>query len=148
MVSSMTFVVFSLLIIVGLIFTNVLAVNLYETSSMSRTATSVSSHLDENCGKSTVQINQSPTDPPPSGIPTYTVEIVNTCVTDCAISNIHVACGMFSSATLINPNIFMRLSENDCLVNGGNPISSGGVISFKYANTFSYPLSVFSVVCN
>lgn len=115
---------------------------------LSYAAISVSLHLDENCGKSTIQINQSPTDPLPSGIPTYTVEIVNTCVTDCAISNIHVACGMFSSATLINPNIFMRLSENDCLVNGGNPISSGGVISFKYANTFSYPLSVSSVVCN
>ncbi|CAI8587037.1 unnamed protein product [Vicia faba] len=109
---------------------------------LSSYAVGVFSHLDEKCDKSDIQINQSPTAPLPSGIPTYTVEIVNTRVIGCVISNVHVACGMFSSATLIDPNIFKRLNNNDCLVNGGNPISNGGVISFKYATTYSFPLSV------
>ncbi|XP_058746700.1 TPD1 protein homolog 1-like [Vicia villosa] len=143
----MNFVILGFLMIAVLIPTNVVGRDLYETSSISKTA-SVSSHLDENCGKSSIQINQSPTEPLPSGIPTYTVEIANTCVSGCSISNVHVACGMFSSATLINPNTFKRLSNNDCLVNGGNTIPNGGVISFKYANTYSYPLSVSSVDCS
>jgi len=48
---------------------------------------------------------------------------------------------------LINPNIFKRINYNDCLVNGGKTLANGAIISFKYANTFSYPLSVSSVRC-
>lgn len=108
------------------------------------------SRHNDKCSKSSIQISQAPT-APIGGIPTYTVEIANTCVDNgCIISNIHVDCGMFSSATLINPRIFKRLKYNDCLVNGGNPIGSGRVVSFKYATTFSYRLLVASanVVCH
>ncbi|KAE8657153.1 TPD1 protein-like protein 1 [Hibiscus syriacus] len=102
----------------------------------------------EKCSKADIEINQGPTAPLPCGIPTYTVEILNICATGCDISGIHVTCGWFSSAHLINPNIFKRLSYNDCLVNDGKPLINGGVIEFQYANTFSYPLSVSSVVCS
>ncbi|KAK7369629.1 hypothetical protein VNO80_11671 [Phaseolus coccineus] len=98
------------------------------------------------CSKNSISVSQSKTNPLPSGIPQYIVEIANTC-SNCKISGIHLNCGMFSSATLINPKIFRRLAYNDCLVNDGKPLNSGAVVSFKYATTFSFPLSVSSVVC-
>ncbi|KAJ4850133.1 hypothetical protein Tsubulata_000607 [Turnera subulata] len=99
------------------------------------------------CSRADIVINQGPTAPLPNGIPTYTVEIRNVCSTGCNISGIHLNCGWFSSALLINPRVFKRVSYNDCLVNDGKPLASGGILSFKYANTFSYPLSVSSVAC-
>ncbi|KAK9080563.1 hypothetical protein SSX86_000321 [Deinandra increscens subsp. villosa] len=101
----------------------------------------------DKCSTSDIVINQGPTDPLPSGIPTYTVEIINVCTTGCDISGIHLTCGWFSSARLINPRIFKRLRYDDCLVNNGNPLVNGHTISFQYANTFPYQLSVSSVVC-
>lgn len=101
----------------------------------------------EKCSRSDIVIDQGPTSPLPSGIPTYTVEIMNVCVTGCNISRIHLNCGWFSSATLVNPRVFKRLRYNDCLVNDGKPLVNGGTISFEYANTFLYPLKVSSVAC-
>ncbi|XP_071901155.1 protein TAPETUM DETERMINANT 1-like [Coffea arabica] len=101
----------------------------------------------DKCSSSDIVINQGPTAPLPSGIPTYTVEIMNVCVTGCDISGIHLHCGWFSSARLINPHIFKRLRFNDCLVNDGKPLLNGRTISFQYANTFRYPLSVSAVIC-
>ncbi|XP_039011500.1 protein TAPETUM DETERMINANT 1-like isoform X1 [Hibiscus syriacus] len=102
----------------------------------------------EKCSKADIVVNQGATSPLPSGIPTYTVEIVNVCVTGCDISGIHLNCGWFSSARLINPKTFRRLHYNDCLVNDGKALINGGTISFQYANTFLYPLSVSRVVCS
>ncbi|GLT77547.1 hypothetical protein SLA2020_491170 [Shorea laevis] len=102
----------------------------------------------EKCTKADIVINQGPTEPLPSGVPTYTVEIINVCVTGCDISGIHLSCGWFSSARLINPKIFKRLRYNDCLVNDGKPLVNGGTLSFQYANTFLYPLSVSHVACS
>ncbi|KAF5743672.1 Tapetum determinant 1 [Tripterygium wilfordii] len=104
--------------------------------------------IGEKCTKSDIVIQQGPTDPLPNGIPTYTVEITNVCVTGCDITRIHLKCGWFSSASLINPKIFKRLRYNDCIVNEGRPLVNGGTLSFQYANTFHYPLSVSSVVCS
>ncbi|KAL4584733.1 hypothetical protein LXL04_009342 [Taraxacum kok-saghyz] len=99
----------------------------------------------DKCSKSDIVINQGPTSPLPNGIPTYTVEIMNVCTTGCDISDIHLSCGWFSSARLINPHLFKRLSYNDCLVNDGNPLMNGRTVSFQYANTFAYPLSISSL---
>ncbi|KAJ0578458.1 hypothetical protein HanPI659440_Chr05g0213041 [Helianthus annuus] len=96
---------------------------------------------------SDIVINQGPTDPLPSGIPTYTVEIMNVCTTGCDISGIHLSCGWFSSARLINPRVFRRLHYDDCLVNNGKTLVNGHTISFQYANTFPFQLAVSSVVC-
>ncbi|KAK1433950.1 hypothetical protein QVD17_10868 [Tagetes erecta] len=101
----------------------------------------------DKCSKSDIVINQGPTSPLPNGIPTYTVEIMNVCTTGCDISGIHLSCGWFSSARLINPRLFKRLRYNDCLVNDGKPLTNGRTISFQYANTFPYRLSISSVVC-
>ncbi|XP_074347718.1 protein TAPETUM DETERMINANT 1-like [Apium graveolens] len=101
----------------------------------------------DKCSTSDIVIYQGPTAPLPSGIPTYTVEIMNVCVTGCDIAGIHLSCGWFSSARLINPRIFKRLRYDDCLVNGGKPLPIGRTVSFQYANTFRYPLSVQRVKC-
>ncbi|XP_047331938.1 protein TAPETUM DETERMINANT 1-like [Impatiens glandulifera] len=101
----------------------------------------------DKCSKSDIVISQGPTPPLPNGIPTYTVEIMNVCATGCDISGIHLSCRWFSSARLINPRIFKRIRYDDCLVNDGKPLENGRTISFQYANTFRYPLSVSSVKC-
>ncbi|KAK6945777.1 hypothetical protein RJ641_013321 [Dillenia turbinata] len=83
----------------------------------------------------------------PNGIPAFTVMISNTCQTGCNISNIHLHCGWFSSAILVNPKIFRRLAFDDCLVNDGQPLKSGSTLQFRYANSRSYPLSISSMRC-
>ncbi|KAI3463597.1 hypothetical protein Pfo_020260 [Paulownia fortunei] len=101
----------------------------------------------EKCSKSDIVISQGPTEPLPNGIPTYTVEIMNVCISGCDISAIHLSCGWFSSARLVNPRVFKRLRFDDCLVNNGKPLVNGRTLSFQYANTFRYHLSVSSVTC-
>ncbi|KAE8661712.1 Protein TAPETUM DETERMINANT 1 [Hibiscus syriacus] len=102
----------------------------------------------EKGSKADIDINQGPTAPLPSGIPTYTVEILNICATGCDISGIHLTCSWFISAHLVNPKVFKRLRYSDCLVNDGKPLINGGTVEFQYANTFPYPLAVSSVVCS
>ncbi|CAM6014793.1 unnamed protein product [Sphagnum balticum] len=76
-----------------------------------------------------------------AGIPQYSVQIVNTCISECAPTNIHVYCGWFASSPPPNPNTFTRLAYNDCLVNGGRPLAQGSIVEFQYANSFMYALS-------
>ncbi|KAI3469283.1 hypothetical protein Pfo_025946 [Paulownia fortunei] len=90
------------------------------------------------CTKWDISISQSRY--PTPGIPQYIVQIVNTCVSGCAPSNIHLRCGWFASARIVNPRTFKRLSFDDCLVNGGQPLKSSQSIRFTYANSFIYPL--------
>ncbi|KAF5737060.1 hypothetical protein HS088_TW14G01216 [Tripterygium wilfordii] len=75
-----------------------------------------------------------------SGIPQYIVQIVNTCEAGCAPSEVHVHCGWFASARIVNPRTFRRLSYDDCLVNGGKPLKTCQIIRFTYSNSFMYPL--------
>ncbi|KAK9757079.1 hypothetical protein RND81_01G138200 [Saponaria officinalis] len=91
---------------------------------------------DRSCSNEDIIIIQGASSPLPSGIPTYTVEIMNACLSGCSIYNIHVRCGWFSSAMLIDPNVFRRLCYDDCLVNDGNPLATGETLSFQYANSF------------
>ncbi|VVA93339.1 unnamed protein product [Arabis nemorensis] len=103
--------------------------------------------IGQDCSKEDIVVFQGSTAPLPNGVPAYTVEIVNSCVSDCSIAEIHVNCGWFSSVRLVNPRVFRRLSYDDCLVNDGEPLGPGQTLSFQYANIFSYPLSVSSVSC-
>jgi hypothetical protein len=102
------------------------------------------------CSPNDIVVVQNATPPLPNGIPTYTAQILNECVgvgSECNIKNIHLSCGLFSSARLINPKTFRRIAPGDCLVNDGAPIGGGQSVSFQYANTFSYPLSVSNATC-
>ncbi|XP_043725948.1 protein TAPETUM DETERMINANT 1-like [Telopea speciosissima] len=100
---------------------------------------------DQKCTKSDIAVSQGPGLPLPNGIPTYIVEITNLCLKGCRISRIHLSCGWFSSARLINPKVFKRIHYNDCLLNDGKFFAGGHSISFKYANSFYYPLAVSSI---
>ncbi|WOL10862.1 TPD1 protein [Canna indica] len=102
---------------------------------------------EEECSKDDILVYQGATSPLPNGIPTYTVQILNTCPTGCTVANIHVSCGWFSSARLINPRVFRRLRYDDCLVNDGAALAGGESLSFQYANTYRYPLAVASATC-
>ena len=107
----------------------------------------VTDRIGDSCSLSAIALYQGATSPLPNGIPTYTVQILNVCISGCTVSNIHVSCGWFSSARMINPRIFRRMRYNDCLVNDGGPLAPGGSLSFEYANTFRYPLSVTDLRC-
>ncbi|XP_051148009.1 protein TAPETUM DETERMINANT 1-like [Andrographis paniculata] len=101
----------------------------------------------DKCSKSDIVISQGATEALPNGIPTYTVEIMNVCPNGCDISAVHLSCGWFSSARLVNPRVFKRLGFDDCLVNDGKPLVNGRTLSFQYANTFPFHFSVSSVTC-
>ncbi|OMO76952.1 hypothetical protein CCACVL1_15272 [Corchorus capsularis] len=107
----------------------------------------IGNRIGMECSKDDIVILQGTRAPLPNGIPSYSVEILNVCMSGCSISNIHVSCGWFSSVRLINPTVFRRLYYDDCLVNDGEALAPGQCLSFQYANTFSYPLSVSSVAC-
>ncbi|EPS64003.1 hypothetical protein M569_10779, partial [Genlisea aurea] len=101
----------------------------------------------DKCSKSDILISQGQTSPLPNGIPTYTVEIMNVCATGCDVAGIHLACGWFSSARLVNPRVFKRVRFNDCVVNDGKALRNGRTVSFQYANTYQYDLAVAAVAC-
>nr|ADE76538.1 unknown [Picea sitchensis] len=91
------------------------------------------------CSNRDISITQYPDTS--SGIPEYIVQIVNTCMHGCAPSNIHLHCGWFASAKVLNPNTFRRTAYDDCLVNAGRPLKPSQIIRFAYENSFMYPLS-------
>ncbi|XP_022959000.1 TPD1 protein homolog 1-like [Cucurbita moschata] len=93
----------------------------------------------EKCSGRDISISQGQVST--SGIPQYAVEIMNTCLSDCAPLDVHLSCGMFSSANLINPRLFRRLGNDDCLVNGGRALKPGQIIRFVYSTTFKFPLA-------
>ncbi|KAK1306491.1 hypothetical protein QJS10_CPA10g01655 [Acorus calamus] len=103
--------------------------------------------IGDACSPSDVVVYQGATSPLPNGIPTYTVEVLNVCARGCAVSRVHLSCGWFSSARMINPRVFRRVRHDDCLLNDGQPLPFGSSLSFQYANTFPYPLHVSSLSC-
>ncbi|KAK8458200.1 hypothetical protein SEVIR_3G332601v4 [Setaria viridis] len=113
--------------------------------------------MDEGCaGAEDIEIYQGQASPLPSGVPAYKVDVVNRCLggldgdsgsVECAIAGIHVRCGWFSSVSLVDPSKFRRLGHDDCLLNDGRPLLGGETISFEYANSFKYDLSVRVATC-
>ncbi|XP_074572082.1 TPD1 protein homolog 1-like isoform X2 [Curcuma longa] len=113
------------------------------------TSSSSTERIGDACSIDDIVVHQGATGPLPSGIPTYTVSVLNLCSVSggCAVGHIHLSCGAFSSARLINPRVFRRLRINDCLLNDGRPMAPGSVVSFQYANSFSYPLAISNASC-
>ncbi|KAI3832284.1 hypothetical protein MKX03_009328 [Papaver bracteatum] len=109
---------------------------------------------DDRC-EANLHLTQGNSQPLPSGIPTFTVLISNICPKNCKIYKVHVKCGLFASARLIksfsngisNPGVFKRIRFDDCLVKNGSVLESGEVVSFQYANSRAYALSISSAVC-
>ncbi|KAI3930150.1 hypothetical protein MKW92_020712 [Papaver armeniacum] len=99
------------------------------------------------CPTNTLEVFQSRVDPLPGGWPQHFVQICNICATNCTAYDIHLSCGWFASAKLINPRDFRRLRFNDCLVKDGKELEAGICLSFTYAETYPYPLAVSSIKC-
>ncbi|KAK1279947.1 hypothetical protein QJS04_geneDACA003142 [Acorus gramineus] len=74
----------------------------------------------DNCAISNVVLHQGAAGTLPSGIPKYSVEILNVSPKNTTVMNVHIKCGWFASYNLVNPSIFRRLAHDDCLVNNGS----------------------------
>ncbi|KAI5059626.1 hypothetical protein GOP47_0025945 [Adiantum capillus-veneris] len=96
------------------------------------------------CSIEDIAIVQGEMGPLPDGIPSFAVQILNLCLEGCPIADIHVSCGWFASATLVNPALFKRVGFDDCLVKGGHALAAGETLTFQYANSFQYPFSLSS----
>ncbi|MCL7032450.1 hypothetical protein MKW94_002947 [Papaver nudicaule] len=88
-------------------------------------------HRGMMCPTYIVEVSQGLVDPLPSGIPHHLVQICNICGSgrNRTAYDIHLNCGWFASAELINPCQFRRLSFNDCLVNDGRRLEPGSCVS-------------------
>jgi hypothetical protein len=102
----------------------------------------------DGCSGEDVVVYQSSANPLPSGIPAYTVQIINVCSGGCTVYDVHVSCGDFASTELVDPAKFQRVSFNDCVVKGGGTLEPSETVSFQYSNSFSYQLSAASVACH
>jgi hypothetical protein len=102
------------------------------------------------CTAADLAILQGETTPLPDGIPSFSVQVINLCGAargPCSSArDIHVACGWFASAKLVNPRLFRRLRFNDCVVNDRRALRAGQSITFEYANSFQYPLAISSAI--
>ncbi|XP_008791130.2 TPD1 protein homolog 1-like [Phoenix dactylifera] len=123
------------------------ALFVFATFSSGGDPPSWSSEQVGGCRRDDILVQQAAATPLPNGIPTYTVRVLNVCSGNCSIGGIHLRCGVFSSARLINPRVFRRLRPGDCLVNDGRPIRAGFSVSFQYANSFKFPMDVSSATC-
>ncbi|MCO5563167.1 hypothetical protein L7F22_016804 [Adiantum nelumboides] len=97
-----------------------------------------------SCSTEDITIVQGEMGPMPDGIPSFAVQILNLCLEGCPIADIHVSCGWFASATLVNPALFKRVGFDDCLVKEGHALQAGETLTFQYANSFQYPFSLSS----
>ena len=107
---------------------------------------SASRRLSQTCSNEDISVNQNNAGSS-NGVSLFEVEIVKECSFGCAIENIHVSCGDFTSGVEVNPELFKKLSIGDYLVNDGQKLDTGDIVSFTYSNTFSFPLAVTSVTC-
>ncbi|KAF9688320.1 hypothetical protein SADUNF_Sadunf02G0185200 [Salix dunnii] len=64
--------------------------------------------------------------------PKFMVEVQNNCPM-CPVINIHLKCGSFPQA-LVNPRLLKVVAPDDCVVNGGLPLSPLQKISFNYSH--------------
>lgn len=95
------------------------------------------------CSSKDISIFQGYEGPNALGIPQFSVQISNNCMS-CDPWDIHAFCGWFASAQLVNYNSFKRIVYNDCLVNGGRGLRYGEILRFTYANTMMYPIRLKS----
>ncbi|XP_021766753.1 TPD1 protein homolog 1-like [Chenopodium quinoa] len=102
------------------------------------------------CSERDIDINQMPNPAVPIEFSYVIVVISNFCTSDaCRLGNIHVSCGGFNfdKGPTIHPTMLRRISDDDCLVNNGDPLGQSEVLIFEYYSIHIYPFSVSSVTC-
>ena len=105
-----------------------------------------SRRLSQTCSNEDISVNHKNVGSS-NGIFLFDMEIVNECSFGCAVVNIHVNCGDFTSGVEVIPQLFRKLAIGDFLVNDDHKLDVGEIVSFTYSNTFSFPLTVTSVTC-
>ncbi|KAL5995447.1 hypothetical protein ACLOJK_025509 [Asimina triloba] len=83
------------------------------------------------CTGDSIQLDQARTGAVVGGAPEYEVTITNTC--SCPQSNVVISCGTFASRESVDPNLFKRIDEENCLANNGRPILHSSPLKFRYA---------------
>ncbi|XP_047330974.1 TPD1 protein homolog 1B-like [Impatiens glandulifera] len=131
----------SLLLLLSTIFVSTWSVSGKEKNSSSAIQ-------DWNCCAADIRINQWPSGYTAMNIPKFTVEVVNEAwmATD-GVFDVHIFCGEFASATLVNPMVFRRIGFGDCVLRDGGKIGMDEIISFDYSNILPYPLFAVHVRC-
>ncbi|KAJ6747535.1 PROTEIN TAPETUM DETERMINANT 1-LIKE-RELATED [Salix koriyanagi] len=99
---------------------------------------------ETQCSTGVIGIEQGQEGTFPGGTPMFRVEIVNECPTGCTI---HLSCASFRSEKVINPKVFRRIAPDDCLLNDGQPLPSGEIITFEYAAATQFPFTIKNIVC-
>uniref|UniRef100_A0A803M1J3 Transcription factor CBF/NF-Y/archaeal histone domain-containing protein n=1 Tax=Chenopodium quinoa TaxID=63459 RepID=A0A803M1J3_CHEQI len=87
------------------------------------------------CSERDIDINQMPNPAVPIEFSYVIVVISNFCTSDaCRLGNIHVSCGGFNfdKGPTIHPTMLRRISDDDCLVNNGDPLGQSEVLIFEY----------------
>ncbi|RLN40042.1 hypothetical protein C2845_PM01G08050 [Panicum miliaceum] len=89
-----------------------------------------------------------------SGLRTFRVEIINKSAPARVLSNVRVSCTGFDGVALIvapppptPPGDFRRISESECLVNGGGQVTPAQSVVFQYESHSRYPFQVASASC-
>jgi hypothetical protein len=86
--------------------------------------------------------------PLPGGEPgfrAFSVEIVNISIDRRTLYNVRISCGGFSGYYLHVPDGFSRISDSECVVNGGGEFRPTTFVKFEYASTSEYPFAVTSI---
>ncbi|KAH7859265.1 hypothetical protein Vadar_033876 [Vaccinium darrowii] len=100
------------------------------------------------CCGAEIRIYQWPSGFGALNVPKFNVLIVNEAWgAPSGVFDVHISCGEFASASLINPLLCRRVATGDCLLKNGKLLYPGEVISFQYANILPYPLAVLQVRC-
>jgi len=85
----------------------------------------------ERCGTSSIQVQTINTGVMVSGGDTmFEVEVKNLC--PCSVKNVRLDGGGFASTVAVDPAVFRADDGGMYLVNDGEPISSMGVVTFRY----------------
>ncbi|ESR49562.1 hypothetical protein CICLE_v10033604mg, partial [Citrus x clementina] len=100
------------------------------------------------CSNSDIQILEQQISAQPSGIPTFEVDVHNTCARGCEITRIHLNCVGFSSDSVIDPKIFFHPKNSKiCVINNDEPLKFRAAVSFTYTTNFMYKFSIASFQC-
>ncbi|KAK7318985.1 hypothetical protein RJT34_03694 [Clitoria ternatea] len=93
------------------------------------------------CSLKDLSVTQQRTGAKVEGKPEFSVTITNKCA--CVQTNVKLTCHDFKTVEAIDSSKFLAISEDSCLVNGGQPIYRDP-ISFKYAWDQPYQLNPIS----
>ncbi|GFP98635.1 hypothetical protein PHJA_002007400 [Phtheirospermum japonicum] len=96
--------------------------------------------MGSQCSKDNILVFQGATSPLPNGIPMYTLEIQNVCLSgSCSISDIHMSCGGSVPPGWLTLGFSRGSGTMIALSTAGSHSTREKLCLFQYANNFKYP---------